>query len=156
MAASALTSALDAAGVQYELLAHERTETAAAEARALGVSPDDVAKTVIVEIPMGYVRAVLPASERLDTNKLADVLGERHKAVHLATEGALARDFGEFELGAVPPLGGEAGGGVVVDRCVAEREQVVLEAGTHDESVRLAAADLVRAADALVADIHAD
>jgi Ala-tRNA(Pro) deacylase len=156
MAASALTSALDAAGVQYELLAHERTETAAAEARALGMSPDEVAKTLIVETPAGYVRAVLPASERLDTNKLADVLGEPHKAVNLATEYALQRDFSEFELGAVPPLGGSAGGGVIVDRCVAERDSVVLEAGSHEESIRLAAGDLVRASDALVADIHAD
>lgn len=156
MAASALTSVLDEAGVEYELLAHERTERAADEARALGIPTDEVAKTLVVETPSGYVRAVLPASERIDTNKLADLLGERHKAVNLASEEALARDFGEFELGAVPPVGGRTRGRVVVDRCVAEREAVVLEAGAHDESIRLAAADLVRAADAQVAEIHAD
>jgi Ala-tRNA(Pro) deacylase len=156
MAASALMSVLDEAGVEYELLAHEHTETAVDEARALGISPDEVAKTLVVESPSGYVRAVLPASERLDTNKLAEVLGERHKSVHLAPEEALARDFSEFELGAVPPVGGSQAGRVVVDRCLAERDRVVLEAGSHDESLRLAAADLVRVADAQVADIHAD
>ena len=156
MAVSVLTSVLDEADVQYELLAHERTESAAAEAEVLGVPPHEVAKTLVVDTPSGYVRAVLPASERLDTTKLADVLGERHKAVSLATEEALARDFSEFELGAVPPVGGSTAGRVVVDRCVAERETVVLEAGSHDESIRLAAADLVRVADAQVADIHAE
>jgi Ala-tRNA(Pro) deacylase len=155
MAASALTSVLDEAGVQYELLGHEHTESAADEARALGLPTHEVAKTVVVETSAGYVRAVLPASERLDTHKLADVLEERHKAVNLAGEEALARDFAEFELGAVPPVGGSAGGRVVVDRCVAERETVVLEAGSHDESIRLAAADLLRVADAQVAEIHA-
>jgi Ala-tRNA(Pro) deacylase len=155
MAASALMSVLDGAGVQYELLAHEHTETAADEARALGISPDEVAKTLVVDTPSGYVRAVLPASERLDKNKLADVLGERHKAVELATEDALARHFAEFELGAVPPVGGSTADRVVVDRCLAERETVVLEAGSHAESIRLAAADLVRVAGAQVAEIHA-
>lgn len=156
MAATALTSVLDEAGVQYELLPHEHAETAAEEARALGLPPDDVAKTLVVETPSGYVRAVLPASERLDTGKLADALEERHKAVNLATEDALARDFSEFELGAVPPVGGSQAGRVVVDACIARHDAVVLVAGSHEESVRLATADLLRVADAQVADIHED
>ena len=50
MATSDLTSALDEAGVSYELLPHAHTETALAEAESLGVSPDDVAKTLIVKL----------------------------------------------------------------------------------------------------------
>ena len=156
MVATALTSVLDEAGVDYEVLAHEHTETAADEARALGVEPAEVAKTLVVDTPAGYVRAVLPASERIDVGKLADVVGARRKEVQLATEDALTRDFGEFELGAVPPVGGAQSGRVVVDTCIADRDSVVLEAGSHDESIRLAAADLVRVASADVADIHQD
>lgn len=156
MVATALTSVLDDAGVKYEVLAHEHTETAADEARALGVEPVEVAKTLVVETPAGYVRAVLPASERVDVGKLAEVIGERRKEMQLATEAALKRDFGEFELGAVPPVGGSQSGRVVVDTCIAERDSVVLEAGSHDESIRLAAADLIRVAAAEVADIHQD
>jgi Ala-tRNA(Pro) deacylase len=156
MAATALTSVLDEAGVEYEVLAHDHTETAADEARALGVPADDVAKTLVVETPSGYARAVLPASERIDMSKLADALGARRKEIHLATEEALGRDFSEFELGAVPPVGGSRAGPVVVDTCVAQRDSVVLEAGSHDESVRIAAAELIRVAGAEVADIHTD
>lgn len=156
MVATALTSVLDDAGVEYEVLAHEHTETAADEARALGVEPAEVAKTLVVDTPAGYVRAVLPASERIDVGKLADVIGERRKETQLATEAALTRDFGEFELGAVPPVGGSRSGRVVVDTCIANRDSVVLEAGSHDESIRLAAADLIRVAAAEVADIHQD
>ena len=61
MATSDLTRALDEAGVSYELLSHAHTESALAEAESLGVSPDDVAKTLIVKLPEGYLRAVLPA-----------------------------------------------------------------------------------------------
>ena len=46
--------------MSYELLPHAHTESALAEAEALGVSPDDVAKTLVVKVPGGYTRVVLP------------------------------------------------------------------------------------------------
>jgi Ala-tRNA(Pro) deacylase len=155
MASNDLTRLLEAEGVEYQLLPHDHTESAFAEAEALGVDPTDVAKTLVVETPDGYARAVLPASERLDLRKLGDFLGAGKKKVHLASEEALARDYPEFDLGAVPPLGGRRDA-VVVDRRIAERESVVLEAGSHDESIRVARDDLVRATGAKVADISQD
>jgi Ala-tRNA(Pro) deacylase len=156
MAPADVAALLEEAGVGYEVLPHAHTETAAAEAEALGVSPGEVAKTLVVTTPTGHVRAVVPASERLDLGKLRDVLAEggRHK-VHLATEEDLGRDYGDFELGAVPPFGGP-GDEVVIDQRVAERDAVVVEAGNHDQSLRIAAADLVRITGAQVADICED
>jgi Ala-tRNA(Pro) deacylase len=148
------TEALDAAGVAYELLEHERTDRASDEAAALGVSPNEVAKTIVVTAGETNVRVVLPASERIDMHKLRDLL-ETGKELHLLTEDALARDYPEFELGAVPPLGGRADE-VIVDRRIGELDQVALEAGSHNRSVRIAAADLVSATGARVADISAD
>jgi Ala-tRNA(Pro) deacylase len=155
MATSDVTSALDEAGASYELLPHAHTESALAEAEALGVSPDDVAKTLVVKTADGYVRVVLPASARLDLRKLREIHGGGRHTVHLATEDDLRRDYPEFELGAVPPLGGRRDP-VVVDSRVADRESVVIEAGSHDESLRLAAADLVHVAGAAVTDISED
>jgi Ala-tRNA(Pro) deacylase len=148
-----VTTLLDEAGVPYELLSHAHTETAAAEAEALGVSPGEVAKTLVVATPEGHVRAVVPASERLDLNKLRELLAEggRHK-VHLAPEEDLAREYADFELGAVPPFGGPSDS-VVIDRQIAARDAVVIEAGNHDQSLRVATADLVRLTGAQVADI---
>lgn len=152
MATSDVTSVLDEAGVSYELLPHAHTESALAEAEALGVSPEDVAKTLVVKTPGGYVRVVLPASARLDLRKLREIHGGGRHTVHLAKEEDLRRDYKEFELGAVPPIGGR-NDPVVVDPKVAERESVVIEAGAHDESLRLAAADLVHVTGAAVTDI---
>ena len=56
----------------------------------------------------------------------------------------------------MPPVGGARRDEVIVDSRVAARETVVLEAGSHEQSVRIAAADLVRAAGAEVADICED
>ena len=148
-----VTSVLDEGGVDYEVLEHTHTERAADEAAALGVEPDEVAKTLVLATPEGNVRAVLPASERVDLRKVSDLLGVTGKQVHLASEDDLARDYPEFELGAVPPLGGGRDDPVVVDTRLAERDSVVLEAGSHEQSVRMKAADLVRLAGAQVADI---
>jgi Ala-tRNA(Pro) deacylase len=151
-----LTTMLDKAGVSYELLPHAHTERAEDEAEALGVAPAEVGKTLVLTTPSGYVRAVLPASARLDFRKVGELLGVGRKRVHLSTEDDLARDYPEFDLGAVPPLGGKRGDRVLVDSQLAERESLVVEAGSHDESVRLATADLVRLTEAEVADICQD
>jgi len=146
-----LTSVLDDAGVEYELLSHEHTERAADEAEALGLPPTAVAKTLVLTAPEGHVRVVLPASERIDLRKVRDYL-EGGKSIHLATEDELAGDYPEFELGAVPPFGG-ASDHVLVDSRVMEQPSVVLEAGTHEQSVRLATADLLKLTKADVVDV---
>jgi Ala-tRNA(Pro) deacylase len=143
---ASLTSVLDEAGVRYELLPHAHTESAVAEANALGLSTSEVAKTLIVKAPSGYRRAVLAAEDRIDLGKLSELYGETKKAVQLADEADLRREYPEFELGAVPPFGGAHDDPVVVDRRLAE-------AGSHDESIRIATADLLRLTKAHVADI---
>jgi prolyl-tRNA editing enzyme YbaK/EbsC (Cys-tRNA(Pro) deacylase) len=147
-----LTRLLDQAGADFEVLEHTHTERAVDEAEALGIAADQVAKTLVVVTPAGNVRAVLAASERIDLHKLAALLAIRGKAVHLATEDDLARDYRDFELGAVPPLGGPEDP-VIVDEGLADRDSVVLEAGSHERSIRLKTADLVRLSRAQVADI---
>jgi prolyl-tRNA editing enzyme YbaK/EbsC (Cys-tRNA(Pro) deacylase) len=58
-------------------------------------------------------------------------------------------------VGAVPSIGGARRDPVVIDSRLAERESVVLEAGSHQESVRIATADLLRLTNADVASICA-
>jgi Ala-tRNA(Pro) deacylase len=96
---------------------------------------------------------VLQASERIDLGKVADLLEAAHKDVHLATEDDMKRDYPDFDLGAVPPFGGREGDRVIVDSRLAAQDSVVLEAGSHERSVRLKTADLVRLTHAEVSDI---
>jgi Ala-tRNA(Pro) deacylase len=147
-----VTGFLEEAGVDFDVLDHERTERAADEATALGIGAEDVGKTLVLVAPNGNVRAVLAASERIDLHKVAAVVGVGGKKVRLASEDDLTRDYPDFELGAVPPFGGREDQ-VIVDERLAARDSVVLEAGSHDRSVRLKAADLVRVTKAQVADI---
>ena len=133
------------------MLDHERTDTAVLEAAVLGLRPSEVAKTIVVRTPDGDVRVVVSSGDRIDMHRLRELLGGG-KDVRLATEDELASDYPEFELGAVPPVGGKADA-VLVDRRVAGRETIVLEAGVHDQSIRIEAGDLVRATDARVVDV---
>ena len=156
MAVSDLTKALDDAGVTYELLHHGHTENAAAEAEALGLAPGDIAKTLIARTRAGHLRALVPASERIDMRKLRDAVGASKDEVQLATEEEMARDYPEFALGAVPPLGGSHADPVILDRRLAEREWLVFEAGSHDDSVRIRTEEVIRLTSAQTADLCQD
>jgi len=136
----------------YELIQHPPTMSAGEEAAAVGVPPEEVAKTIVLSTERGYVRAALPASERLDLHKVRELLGNEAR---LATESELAVAYPTFELGAVPPFGGPAGDRTVVDRRLADRTTVVIEAGSHTESVRMQSGDLITLAQAEIADICA-
>ena len=149
--ATALENALTEAGIGFDVLDHERTDTAVLEAAVLGLRPSEVAKTIVVRTPDGDVRVVVSSGDRIDMHRLRELLGGG-KDVRLATEEELEHDYPEFELGAVPPVGGKADA-VLVDRRVAGRETIVLEAGVHDQSIRIEAGDLVRATDARVVDV---
>ena len=150
-----LAELLDREGVAYELLPHRHTETAREEARALCVDPHEVAKTVVLTSGHGYVRAVIPASDRLDVHKVRELL-DLHEHPYLADELELAAAYPSFELGAIPPIGGPAGDRVVVDRRLADRDSIVIEAGSHDASVRLASLDLLVLTHAAIGDLCHD
>jgi Ala-tRNA(Pro) deacylase len=147
-----LRKLLEGEGIGYELLPHRHTETAGEEAEALGVDPHEVAKTIGVRSGGRFVRAVIPACDRLDVHKLRDLL-DLHAQPHLVHEDELASAYPAFELGAVPPVGGQAGDRVVVDRRLADRETIVIGAGSHDESVRLGTTDLLVLAHAAIGDL---
>jgi Ala-tRNA(Pro) deacylase len=148
-----VTGFLEQAGVDFDVLEHAHTEKAADEAAVLGIGAEEVAKTLVLLVASsGNVRAVLAASKRIDLHKVAAVLGVGGKKVRLASEDDLARSYPDFELGAVPPFGGREDQ-VIVDERLAGRDSVVLEAGSHQRSVRLKAVDLVRLTRAQVADI---
>ena len=69
-----LVDELDDSGVRYDVVSHRPTQTAREEARALHVSPSRVAKTVVLVTPHAIVRAVLPASKRVDLHKIRHLL----------------------------------------------------------------------------------
>jgi Ala-tRNA(Pro) deacylase len=137
--------------LRHEILPHRRTRTANEEAAAVGVPREEVAKTVVFVTPRGYVRAVVPASEKVDVGRVRTVLAD--PAARLATEIELVFGYPMFELGAIPPFGGPHGDRTIVDPELLEREAIVFEAGSQHESVRMRPADVVTLSRAELAPI---
>src|SRR5919198_477075 len=129
------TANLDAAGIPYEVIAHRHVETALEEAEVVGVEAFRVAKTVILTTPDGFVRAVLPACERLDLDKVRDLLATMH--VELAGDDLIESQYPEYEFGAVPPFPGTSEDLILVDGRLDKSPFVVTAAGTHEQSVRM-------------------
>jgi Ala-tRNA(Pro) deacylase len=135
-------------GVGFELVPHSQAYTSIDEARALGISADEVLKTVAVKTASGYALVILPGAQRLHMKLVRKAVGDSH--ARLATEEELKRDFPEFELGAVPPLGSLLGAPAFVDPEVMEHETILFAAGIQTQSMRVRAGDLFRAEPATV------
>jgi Ala-tRNA(Pro) deacylase len=148
---SDLRHELDRQQLDYQLIEHRRTESAGDEADAIGVPPEVVAKTIVLVTEDCYVRAVIPASEHIDLHKTRELLADKH--ARLASEAELVLAYPMYELGAVPPFGVPTGDRVLFDERLAQRDSVVLEAGSHNESLRMRTVDLLALTSAQVADI---
>jgi Ala-tRNA(Pro) deacylase len=148
---AAVTEFLEREGVPYEVVEHEPTQTAAAEARAAGVPPAHVAKTVVLRDQEALRLAVVPASERLDMHKVKDALGSR--GLRLVTEQELAESFEGFEVGAVPPFGSMFDALELVDERLLEHDRILCSGGDHEHAILVDPRDVVQAGQARVVDI---
>jgi Ala-tRNA(Pro) deacylase len=137
---SVVTEHLEQRGIAFELIPHQQAYTSTEEARALGVDAGEVLKTLAVRTGPGYALVVIPASRRLDLHLVGEALGDHH--ARLASEEELARDFADYQLGALPPLGALVGASVYVDPEVLRHDIVAFAAGTQTESVKLRTEEL--------------
>jgi Ala-tRNA(Pro) deacylase len=150
-----VTSYLDERGVGHEVVEHEQTFTAAAEASASGVAPDHAAKTMVLRDGDAYRLAVIPASHRLDLGKAREALGAtRH--LRLATEPEMESDFEAFEVGAIPPIGPMLPAPEMLDSRLMEHDRILCAGGDHRHSLLVDPQDLARIADARIADVCQD
>jgi Ala-tRNA(Pro) deacylase len=145
-----LTSFLDDAGIAYEVVAHDPTFTAQDEAQAAHIDPPAMAKTIVLHDEERFILAAIPASRTLDLNRCRAALGASPH-LRLAAEDEIAQAFGQFEVGAIPPLGVDVP--EVVDVRLLYRERIGCAAGDHSHSVLIDPRDLVRLAEPRVADI---
>lgn len=135
--APTVIQALRFRGVDYSIVEHPHTVTAASTAHAAHVAASHVAKAVLLKDAGGYVLAVLPASEDIDLDRVAR---ELHRPMVLATEADVAEAFFDCEPGAVPAVGEDYLIPTIVDASLREAGDVYFEAGDHERLVHLSAA----------------
>src|SRR5262245_15699324 len=149
MPPSQIIEFLDAKKVPYEVVPHERAYTAQGVAASAHVRGRDFAKVVIVKAADGrHVMAVIPGPRHVDLSALGGLLGSH---VELAREEEFAALFPGCELGAEPPLGDLYGLPVYADESLHRDPDVVFNAGTHNEVIKMKWVDYERVVRPVVA-----
>ena len=133
---------LHANRVRYEVRAHPSAYTAQEVAAAEHVPGREMAKVVIVRDGGEYLMAVLPAPYHVGLERLGRAAGRT--GLCLATEAELARLFPGCEPGAMPPFGNLYGIPVWVDKLLAREDEIVFNAGNHEQTVHMKYADFAR------------
>ena len=148
---AAVRRSLDDRGVDYEIVRHELTGSALADAHAYGAPSRRVVKTVAVRTGNRLIAVALPASERVHLQRMRHLL--RDEKAELASEADLARELPDLEPGALPPFGAPAPPLVLVDRRVLSSNWVLANGGDHRHSLRVSPLEIVRLSQARVVDI---
>ncbi|MFO0911203.1 MAG: YbaK/EbsC family protein [Isosphaeraceae bacterium] len=120
---------LQSRDVWFERFLHCPAPTASRMASSVHVSGRRVAKGVLVRHELGYALAVLPATARVDLDRLGVILG--NGPVRLATEAEVARVFVDCELGALPPFGRLYGLTTIVDEGLGRSGEVIICVGNY-------------------------
>lgn len=142
-----LKNLLDENRIPYTPMAHTTAYTAQGAAATMKISGKELAKTVVLRAGEDTVLAVLPAAQHASLEKLSGLLG---KPVRLATEQEFGDLFPDCELGAMPPFGELYGLPVYVDEALAADEEIVFNAGTHHDAIRLRYSDFAGLAKPIV------
>jgi len=146
--------ALTAAGVTFSRHAYEHEPGARSfgleAAEVLGLPPEQVFKTLLVDTGAGLAVAIVPVAGQLDLKAMAAALGA--KRVTMADPAAAQRSSG-YVVGGISPIGQKRALPTVVDESAELFDVVYVSGGRRGLDVGLSPTDLVRVTHAVVADI---
>jgi Ala-tRNA(Pro) deacylase len=152
LARDSLKKYLSENGVTFEEQHHSLAYTAQDVANAEHTPGKIVAKVTMAKANGELIMLVLPASNRVDFDKVKNIVG---REVSLATESDFARVFPDCEIGAMPPFGHLYGLRVYVDRVLTDDEYIVFNEGTHTDTLKIRYGDYERLEHPVVADFAA-
>ena len=122
---------------------HHPTAFTAQEVAASEHTPGKMVVKVVMVLADGeLVMLAMPAPYQADLDRVGEVLGATE--VRLAHEEEFASAFPDCEVGAMPPFGNLYDLPVYVDEALAEDETIVVQAGTHTDTIHLNYADFER------------
>jgi Ala-tRNA(Pro) deacylase len=136
-----LKSHLDEARVPYSSVPHVLISGSQYSAMVLHVHGKEVANTIVLHAGKQKLLAVLPAYYHINLKKLAEIVGS---PVELLEERHYNRLFPDCEPGAVPPIGELYHLPVYLDEALSEDPEIIFNAGTHSDAIRMSNADYVR------------
>lgn len=152
-----MTPAINAAkeaGIQFRVQGYKHSPTAESfgleAAEKLGLSPDQVFKTLVVTDGKKFYVGVLPVSNQLNLKLMAKALGL--KRITMADKQQVAVSTG-YVLGGVSPIGQKKSLPTIIDSSAQTLASINVSAGRRGLEIELSAQDLQRLTSATFADI---
>ena len=153
-----MTPAINAAkkaGIHFRVKEYEHSPAAESfgleAAEKLGLSPDQVFKTLVVTDGKKLYVGVLPVSNQLNLKLMAKALGL--KRVTMADKQKVAVSTG-YVLGGVSPIGQKKSLPTIIDSSAQTLASINVSAGRRGLEIELSARDLQRLTNATFADIN--
>ncbi|MGB3257639.1 MAG: Cys-tRNA(Pro) deacylase [Ornithinimicrobium sp.] len=138
------TLALEAAGIDYVVRAYEHDPGAGSyggeAARALGVDPAQVFKTLLAQTDTGLVVGIVPVSGTLDLKALAAAVGRKKAA--MADPSDAERSTG-YVVGGISPIGQRKVLPTVLDDSARGHATILVSGGRRGLDLELAPGALV-------------
>jgi Cys-tRNA(Pro)/Cys-tRNA(Cys) deacylase len=154
--ATPATTALDRLGIVYELVSYDYDPGAARvgmqAAESLGVPPDRVLKTLMVEVDGKPVCALLASDRELVMKRVAAAAGGKAAAMMKPAD---AERLTGYRVGGVSAFGQKRKVRTLVDASALGHESVFVNGGQRGLQAKLSPGDLVSALQATVAEISA-
>lgn len=126
---------------RYRIVRHPRAVEATRIAQSAHVTGEKLAKGVLLTDKKEKYLAVIPATHRLDLDKLSNLVGKR---LNFASEDELVATFPDCDEGAVPACGSAYGVDVFMDDSLLDRRDVYFEAGDHESLVHMERSEFAR------------
>jgi Cys-tRNA(Pro)/Cys-tRNA(Cys) deacylase len=157
MPSTPATVALRAAGIPFTEHAYDHDPAnrnfGEEAAQVLGVEPEQVFKTLMVEVDGRLVVAIVPVTGKLDLGALAAAV--QGKRATMADPAVAERKTG-YLVGGISPIGQKTALLTVLDETAELFETVFVSGGKRGFDIELAVADLVAITSATVAAIARD
>jgi Ala-tRNA(Pro) deacylase len=146
--ASPIREYLNSEDVSYVAFTHPVAFTAQQEAAVAHVPGREWAKIVVCFADDEPIQAVVPAPLHVDLGRLRALA---HASVlRLAQEREFKELYPDCEVGAMPPFGPLYHQRVYVDETLAEQDEIVFNAGTHRDAIRMGSRDFIEITNAIV------
>jgi len=144
-----VTAAADALGLGYVVTRHGPVRSLEEAARARGIEPRQLVKTMVVRVSEGDHRFVLvPGDREIAWPKLRALLGVNRLSMPSADA---AREVTGFVRGTITPLGSVTPLPVIADAAVTGT--ISIGGGAHGVALTVDAAELIGVLGATVADV---
>src|ERR1700722_13479971 len=136
MATHKLKEFLNNQKVKYEIIKHSPAYTAHEIAQSAHIPGKILAKTIIIKNSKGQMcMVVMSAKDKINFAHLEKALAGEH--CELASEREFKDKFPGCEVGAMPPFGNLYNMDVYIDDTLANDSELVFNAGSHTELIRM-------------------